>query len=98
MRDDQRIARIYYVEGMVQGVGYRYFVRRVAQQLRIAGYAKNLRDGRVEVYAIGTGEALGAFRHKLEQGPEAAAVWEVGEEPAELLPRYGDEFSIERDI
>ena len=97
MMEDQRIARVYYVSGMVQGVGYRYFARRLAQSLGIFGYAKNLRDGRVEVYAIGTGDALNSFRRKLELGPPTAAVWEVGEEPAQLLPRYGTEFAIERD-
>jgi acylphosphatase len=94
MTTPTRIARSYYVSGSVQGVGYRHFVHRMAQALGIAGYAKNLRDGRVEVYAIGTPEQLGALRNKLEIGPGSAAVWEVLEEPAPVLPRYGDEFSI----
>ncbi len=47
-------AKLYRVSGTVQGVGFRFFVSRVARQLGINGYAKNLRDGRVEVYAIGT--------------------------------------------
>lgn len=94
---NSRIARIYYVSGIVQGVGYRHFARRVAQNLGITGYAKNLRDGRVEVYAIGAPDQLDELRHKLEYGPGAAAVWEVNEEQAQLLPRFGDEFSIERE-
>jgi acylphosphatase len=97
MADEHRIARIYYVSGSVQGVGFRHFARHAAHVLRVAGYAKNLRDGRVEVYGIGSAEALAALRQKLEQGPATAAVWEVTEESAQLLPRYGDEFSIERE-
>lgn len=95
--NEQRIARTYYVSGSVQGVGYRHFARRMAQSLAVAGYAKNLRDGRVEIYAIGAPDQLDSLRLKLEQGPASAAVWEISEEPAQLLPRYGNEFTIERE-
>lgn len=95
--DEHRIARTYYVSGSVQGVGYRHYARRMAQALGVAGYAKNLRDGRVEIYAIGPRDILDALREKLEMGPAAAAVWEVTQEPAQLLPRYGDDFSIEHE-
>ncbi len=97
MTDEHRIARTYYVSGSVQGVGFRHFTLRAAQALGVSGYAKNLRDGRVEVYAIGAPEKLEALRQKLESGPPAAAVWEVTEERAQLLPRYGDEFSVEHE-
>lgn len=95
--DEQRIARMYYVSGSVQGVGYRHYARRMAQSLGVAGYAKNLRDGRVEVYAIGAPGRLDALREKLEMGPASALVWEVKEEPTQMLPRYGVEFSIEHE-
>ena len=97
MADEHRIARMYYVSGSVQGVGFRHFARRAAQMLGVSGYAKNLRDGRVEIYGIGSADKLEAFRRKLEQGPAAAAVWEVAEEVAQMLPRYGDDFSIEHE-
>jgi hypothetical protein len=45
-------ARRYRVSGTVQGVGFRYFASRMARQLGITGYAKNLRDGREEDAAI----------------------------------------------
>lgn len=93
--DENRVARTYYVSGSVQGVGYRHFARHAAQGLGVAGYAKNLRDGRVEIYAIGPRDRLDALRAKLEQGPASALVWEIAEQPAQLLPRYGNEFSIE---
>ncbi|HEV2387541.1 MAG TPA: acylphosphatase [Candidatus Acidoferrales bacterium] len=93
--DDPRIARTYYVSGIVQGVGYRHFIRRVAETLGVTGYARNLRDGRVEIYAIAAPEQLDGLRKKLEQGPASAAVTEIYEEPAQLLPRYDAEFTIE---
>lgn len=81
----------------MQGVGFRHFTRRTAQRLGITGYAKNLRDGRVEVYAIGHRDQLKVLRQKLDEGPPSALVWEVKEEPAQMLPRYGEAFSIEHE-
>ncbi len=43
-------ARVF---GFVQGVGFRYFVRKNALRLELSGYAKNLADGSVEVVAEG---------------------------------------------
>lgn len=49
----------FLVSGMVQGVGFRWFVARHARALGLGGYARNLPDGRVEVVASGAGmEAL----------------------------------------
>ena len=39
------------VHGMVQGVGFRYFVFREAQQLNLRGYVKNVPTGEVEITA-----------------------------------------------
>ena len=46
-------ARRWYVRGRVQGVGYRNFAQHAAIALDLTGYAPNLDDGRVEVYAVG---------------------------------------------
>lgn len=83
---------------MVQGVGFRFFAARVAARLGVSGYAKNLMDGRVEVYAIGTLEQIGEFRRELRRGPRAASVEDVGEDDAEVLPEYSGGFTIEREF
>lgn len=90
-------ARRYRVSGTVQGVGFRYFASRTARQLGITGYAKNLRDGRVEVYAIGTQEKLASLRKELQRGPRSAVVSDVTEEDAAIEPRFERGFSIEHD-
>ncbi len=82
---------------MVQGVGYRFFAQRTADRLGVAGYVKNLRDGRVEVYAIGTAEQLSGLRIELERGPRAADVSEVSEEEAPVSQQYAGGFGIEHD-
>jgi acylphosphatase len=95
--DDNNRARRFFVSGIVQGVGYRFFAQRTAAKLGISGYTRNLRDGRVEVYAVGPAELLRALRAELQRGPGSAAVSSVAEEPAPLDPRFADEFSIEFD-
>ena len=65
------------VHGFVQGVGYRYFVRRKAHELGLAGQAVNRPDGTVEVEATGPREALSALLDALREGPVASRVERV---------------------
>lgn len=67
----------FLVAGAVQGVGFRYFVARRAAALGITGYAANLPDGRVEVVARGTPDALADLESALRQGPARARVASV---------------------
>jgi acylphosphatase len=94
---DEMNAKRYFVSGLVQGVGYRYFAERAARHANVTGYTRNLRDGRVEVYAIGTAVSLAALRGDLERGPRGASVTSVAEEEATIDANYADEFSIEYD-
>jgi acylphosphatase len=94
---DTTTARVFHISGMVQGVGYRFFARSAAQALGVSGYAKNLSDGRVEVYAIGSPAALAALRAELARGPRFARVANVDDEESAVASRYGDRFTIERD-
>jgi acylphosphatase len=53
--------QIYY-SGTVQGVGFRYSVKSVANGFEITGTVRNLSDGRVELLAEGAKDELEAFR------------------------------------
>jgi acylphosphatase len=65
----------FLVSGLVQGVGFRWFVARHARALGLGGYARNLPDGRVEVVASDAGrEALGQLEQLLREGPAHARV------------------------
>src|SRR5882762_7951236 len=66
---------------MVQGVGFRYFTQDVAEKLRISGFVRNLRDGRVEVFAMGAPQQHAEFRGMLERGPRFASIREVPDYP-----------------
>ncbi len=87
-------ARRFFVSGIVQGVGFRYFAQIAAERLHVSGYARNLRDGRVEVYAIGTAEQLAKLRSVLERGPRGGSVDEVAEETAAIDANYEFGFLI----
>ncbi|MGA9885189.1 MAG: acylphosphatase [Candidatus Acidiferrales bacterium] len=95
--DHRTIARRYFVSGIVQGVGFRYFAEGAARKAGVAGYVRNLFDGRVEAYAIGTKDQLKDFRSMLERGPRAASVSGVSEEDASVQAEYSSGFSIEYD-
>ena len=74
---EQRITRRCYVSGRVQGVNYRASARRQAVAGGIAGYARNLPDGRVEILACGASGAVDRFVEWLWVGPAAARVTAV---------------------
>jgi acylphosphatase len=92
-----RAAKRFYVSGVVQGVGFRFFAQRVATRIGLGGYTKNLRDGRVEVYAIGSEREIAEFRRELVRGPEAASVSGVSDVDAKVDPKYEENFTIEYD-
>jgi len=70
--------RRYLIEGRVQGVGFRYFTRRTARRLGIAGYVRNLPDGSVEALARGSDADLESLERRLREGPPGARVESVG--------------------
>ena len=72
-----------FVSGVVQGVGFRYFVVDRAAEAEVKGWVRNLRDGRVEIVAEGSRPALEALLVQLRRGPsggrvdDVAATWEA---------------------
>lgn len=65
----------YVIHGTVQGVGFRWFVARQAEQLGLAGWTRNMADGSVEVVA--EGENLSRLADLLTRGPSSAHVTHV---------------------
>ena len=66
-----------YVDGRVQGVGFRYWVRTKAIALGLAGSAANLDDGQVEVIAEGPAGAVRALLAELTGGQTPGRVTRV---------------------
>lgn len=63
-----------FVTGRVQGVGFRNFVKKNADQLNVAGYAKNLVDKRVEFILQGESVVISVLLGKINRGPIFASV------------------------
>lgn len=62
------------VSGEVQGVGYRYFIARAASEFKLNGYAINLYNGNVEIFAEGRKEFLEELVKRAKKGPPHALV------------------------
>ncbi len=65
------------VRGLVQGVGFRYFVYRKAQALALRGFVRNHYDGSVEIVAVGEKALLEDLLSAVRVGPRSAAVKDV---------------------
>jgi acylphosphatase len=82
--------RRWIIRGRVQGVGFRWFVMREAERLKLGGYVQNLPDGSVEVVSQGPEAVLEMLEAHLERGPSHARVDDVArlQVPRELdVPR-----------
>ena len=82
-----------HVRGIVQGVGFRWFVLQHARQLGVRGHTRNLPDGGVEVVAVGEERDVEALVQHLRAGPSAARVDSVECRALAEPPRY-DDFEI----
>ncbi|MBX7062587.1 MAG: acylphosphatase [Pyrinomonadaceae bacterium] len=89
------IARRYFVSGMVQGVGFRYFAQRSAAKHQIRGFIRNLDDGRVEAFVEGSERAVLAFKEDIAAGPPFSNVEMLEEIVEEPTGEFGA-FMIER--
>ena len=90
------IARRYFVSGIVQGVGVRYFAQRSAAKHQIRGFIRNLSDGRVEAFVEGSERAVIAFKEDIAAGPPFSNV-EMLEEIVEDPTDQYSTFRIEKD-
>jgi acylphosphatase len=66
------------VHGRVQGVGYRWYVVRLADRLELDGWVANQADGAVRCVAEGPREVLETLLAGLRAGPPGARVDRVG--------------------
>ncbi len=62
------------VHGRVQGVGFRWFVRRAASSLGLVGWVRNESDGSVRLVAEGPSDALERLIGEVRAGPSGASV------------------------
>lgn len=83
-----------FVKGSVQGVYFRQFVNKTANELKLKGFVRNLDDGRVEVVVEGKDEIVNQMVELCKKGAPQANVKEV---QTEEIPHQGfDNFKILR--
>lgn len=93
MTDSTPTASGWRIHGRVQGVGFRWWTRKTAEQLGVTGSVRNMPDGTVEVRAAGPGDVLQEFERRLHDGPRSARVRRVETFCVAEIRR--DSFSIE---
>jgi len=74
MPEDKNLVRRVIVEGFVQGVGYRDFVRRAALRIGVSGWVRNRADGSVEALVVGAPAHIEALLAEMRRGPRGAMV------------------------
>lgn len=85
------------VEGRVQGVGYRANTRRMANQLKLKGWVRNLRDGRVEIMVEGEEEMVERLIQWCHRGPTSAYIRKVTSEKSEPQRDF-DRFRVKSTL
>ena len=65
------------VSGFVQGVGYRQFVKKIALDLGLTGWVKNIDNGRVEAMVCGSKDKIEQALTKMRKGPFLSDVKEI---------------------
>lgn len=78
------VAHRFLIQGHVQGVFFREWTVSKAREMGVSGWVRNLRDGRVEVYAIGDQSMLDQFAMHLHKGSPASIVENVQSDEAEI--------------
>lgn len=95
-RAQSAVCRRIRVRGQVQGVGFRPFVYRLAQELNLAGWVRNDGEG-VDIEAQGAVAAIEDFIARLEtDAPPLASVTSVRAEDAPLTDARGFEINVSR--
>ena len=79
--------------GTVQGVGFRFTVRRIAEQYEVTGFVKNLSDGCVEVVAEGDREVVESFTDAIHNGTLNGYIRKVKKEWQPATEEY-KEFEV----
>ncbi|MBI3358807.1 MAG: acylphosphatase [Nitrospirae bacterium] len=82
-----------FINGQVQGVGFRNFAQRYAFLLSLKGFVKNLSDGRVEIEIEGERARIDLFLEHLHRGPSLSKVIDLEVSWTTASDRFRD-FSI----
>jgi len=78
-----------YINGTVQGVFFRIFVKENAERYNVKGFVRNLEDGRIEVFLEGNAEDVNKMIELCKKGPKHAQIRNV-----EVKPERFQDFKV----
>ena len=78
------------VFGFVQGIGYRSWTKRKAEELGLKGWVKNLEDGSVESHLEGEENSLNLMIELMKKGPRFARVEKIEVKEENRVEGYGN--------
>jgi len=81
------------VFGFVQGIGYRSWTKRKAEELGLKGWVKNLQDGSVEAHLEGEEKVLNQMIELMKKGPRFARVEKIEVKTEDQIKGY-ENFQI----
>lgn len=93
--NEAMIAKRVLYFGQVQGVGFRYTAQRLARDLPVGGFVRNLPDGSVELVAEGPPQAVNDLLHRIER---AMLGYIQRCEITDIAPAGHATFVIRRDL
>ena len=79
-----------FIYGRVQGVSFRFFTSKTAEELDLTGWVRNLPDGRVESIAEGEEKNIEKFLILLNKGPILSRVDKIKVEKEEYTGNFSD--------
>lgn len=77
------------VEGLVQGVGFRWFALSIANKYHLTGSVRNLDNGMVEIYVQGENEKIDLFIHDLYVGNRFCKVENISSKKTSIVEKEG---------
>ena len=80
---------ILYINGTVQGVFFRMFVKENAERYNVKGFVRNLEDGRIEVFLEGNADDVNKMIELCKKGPKHAQIKNV-----EIKPERFHNFKV----
>ncbi len=89
-----KIRRHFYVDGRVQGVGFRYTARYVASSMGVTGWVKNLDDGRVELEVQGDRELVVHFLEQVQNVGRWIRIDRIEEQELPLIEKENRFYTV----
>ena len=70
-----------YIEGIVQGIFFRSFIKENAERYNVKGFTRNLEDGRVEIFLEGDTNSVNTMIELCKKGPKHSQIKNIQIKP-----------------